>query len=258
MAGTKVQARIEQPYRVRFDECGADGTLRSSGYLRYAQEMAWIHSERAGFDRDWYTARSLTWLVRCLELDLLEPIGDGDTIRASTEVVGFRRVWARRRSEFMGAADDRIRAVALTDWVLLGPKGPMTAPPELQDRFETPLVPFAPRRVPAVPVPADVHDVSFGVRRRDVDPLGHVNNATYLDYLEEVVAGADGERDLALLPRRYRLEYLVAAEPGTRLRARCWPVEQGWRFQLDGLGSLEGQTLLRATLETEPSAWVGG
>ena len=31
--------RLERGYRVRFDEAGPDGTLRSSGYLRYAQDL---------------------------------------------------------------------------------------------------------------------------------------------------------------------------------------------------------------------------
>ena len=251
----KVAGRIEQPYRVRFDECGVDAQLRSSAYLRYAQELAWVHSDKAGLDREWYAARELGWLVRCLELEVLAPIAHGETMRVSTEVGGLRRVWARRRSEFRGADDQRIRAVALTDWVLLGPTGLVSPPQEIRDRFDAPLVPFSPGRVPAMAVPDDAQDVSFGVRRRDLDPLGHVNNATYLDYLEEAVAGAGGDDDLAALPRRYRLEYLVSAEAGARLRARTWRVPEGWRFLLEGQ---DGTTLLRAELESAPGLFVGG
>ena len=49
--------RIEHEYRVRFDEADAEGWLRPSGLLRYAQDMAWRHSTEAGFDRGWYDAR---------------------------------------------------------------------------------------------------------------------------------------------------------------------------------------------------------
>ena len=56
--------RIERTYRVRFDEAGPDGSLKSGGYLRFAQDLAWIHSESGGFGRDWYSERGLTWLVR--------------------------------------------------------------------------------------------------------------------------------------------------------------------------------------------------
>ena len=34
------------------------------GHLRFAQDLAWIHSESAGFGREWYADRQLTWLVR--------------------------------------------------------------------------------------------------------------------------------------------------------------------------------------------------
>ena len=95
-----VERRIERPYRVRFDEAGPDGELRASGYLRFAQDLAWIHSESAGFGRDWYAERGLTWLVRAIELDVLYGVPYGSELDVSTEVIGFRRVWARRRSEF--------------------------------------------------------------------------------------------------------------------------------------------------------------
>ena len=32
-------------YRVRFDEAGADGRVRTGSLLRYAQDIAWRHSE---------------------------------------------------------------------------------------------------------------------------------------------------------------------------------------------------------------------
>jgi len=37
-----VQARFEAEYRVRFDETDRGGLLRSSGYLRFAQDAAWL------------------------------------------------------------------------------------------------------------------------------------------------------------------------------------------------------------------------
>src|SRR5215213_5141450 len=66
-------------YRVRFDEAGPDGLVRSSALLRYAQDVAWRHSEHLGFDRGWYQARGLGWVVRGLELEVREPIPMGHT-----------------------------------------------------------------------------------------------------------------------------------------------------------------------------------
>ena len=61
------------------------GRLRPSGYLRYAQDMAWRHSESAGFGRDWYAERSLTWLVRNVSLHLVAAVTYGEQITLTTE-----------------------------------------------------------------------------------------------------------------------------------------------------------------------------
>ncbi len=117
------QRRIERPYRVRFDEAGPDGYLRASGFLRFAQDLAWIHSESASFGRDWYSTRGLTWLVRAIELDVLENVEYGSSLDVSTEVVGFRRVWARRRSEFKPAGREKMVGLAITERLLLNSAG---------------------------------------------------------------------------------------------------------------------------------------
>ena len=81
--------RLEHDYRVRFDEAGPDGLLRASGYLRFAQDLAWLHSESGGFGREWYSERGLTWLVRAIELDIVGEVDYGARLTVSTEVIGF-------------------------------------------------------------------------------------------------------------------------------------------------------------------------
>ena len=72
-----VGVTYDAAYRVRFDEAGPDGRLRTSGLLRYTQDLAARHSEALGYDRAWYRARGLTWLVRTAELDVRAPIPYG-------------------------------------------------------------------------------------------------------------------------------------------------------------------------------------
>src|SRR5690349_16176215 len=109
-------------YRVRFDEAGPDGRMRTSALLRYAQDVAWRHSEFLGFDRPWYAERGLAWVVRAVDLEVLAPIPMGHTLRVSTAVIGHRRIWARRRGECR-LADGSVAAVVTTDWVLLDARG---------------------------------------------------------------------------------------------------------------------------------------
>lgn len=198
-------------YRVRFDEAGPDGNLRTSALLRYAQDVAWRHSERLGFDRAWYQERGLGWVVRGVELELAAPIPLGTTLRVTTAVVGHRRIWARRLGECR-FADGRLAARVTTDWVLLDRRGRVVRiPDDFGVAFTNPEVRSEILRLPAeTDAPAASH--TLAVRPSDLDPLDHVNNAVYVDWLEEALeacgwqSGASGPAAGTL-----RIEYLASA-----------------------------------------------
>lgn len=252
-----LERRIERTYRVRFDEAGPDGNLRSGGFLRFAQDLAWIHSESAGFDRDWYGERGLFWLVRGVELDILDLVEFGSELVVSTEVIGFRRVIARRRSEFHLPGTERPVAEALTDWVLLNNAGrPVRPPTEIPEAFGA-AADFTPLRVELTETPQDAHARSFVVRRSETDPMAHVNNAGYLDYLDEQYLSVfDAPIDAPLpVPRRYRAEFVGSATPGATVVGRNWQAQPAWSYRLT---DETGAQLFRASLEVDPAMWVGG
>ena len=157
-------AGFEAVYRVRFDEAGPDGRLRTSGLLRYTQDLAAQHSEALGYDRAWYAARGLTWLVRAAEVEVLRAIPYGVDLLGTTRVVGFRRVWSRRESTF--SLDGEAVAVVRIDWVLLDERG---APTRIPPEFET----FFPSRRTERADPAGAGDARAGSRgRRAADDRG--------------------------------------------------------------------------------------
>ena len=120
-----------EPFRVRFDEAGADGTLRTSAYLRWMQDAASVHSSMAGYTREWYRDHGIFWVVRHLDLRVHTASHPGEVLAVSTEVLGFRRIWARRRSEFR-AGDGSLAAEADVDWVLTTAAGrPTQVPAEI-------------------------------------------------------------------------------------------------------------------------------
>jgi acyl-ACP thioesterase len=200
-------------YRVRFDEAGPNGNVRASTLLRYAQDVAWRHSEQLGFDRAWYRERSLGWVVRAVDLEVHEPIPMGHTLRVTTAVVGHRRIWARRLGECR-LADGRLAARVTTDWVLLDARNRLVRiPADFGLAFVNPEVQSEILRVPA-PGDAPARSITFAVRPSDLDPLDHVNNAVYLDWLEEALAAAGWAPASATLPSSTRLEYLASAERG--------------------------------------------
>jgi acyl-ACP thioesterase len=250
-----VPQRIERLYRVRFDEAGGDGQLRSSGYLRFAQDLAWIHSETAGFGREWYGERQLTWLVRGVELDVLDDVEYGSEIVVTTQVIGFRRVVARRRTEIHLAESGRTVAVVITDWVLLNGAGrPIRPPDEILNAFVGTSEDFAPLRVRLDDIPGTAARSLFAVRRSETDPMDHVNNAAYIDYVDEQFARAMGASRLPL-PRRYRAEFVGPAVTGSIVTASTWDAGLAWTCRL---ADAEGRDVLRAVVETDQGLWVGG
>jgi acyl-ACP thioesterase len=220
--------RIEHAYRVRFDEAGADGWLRPSGLLRYAQDMAWRHSEEAGFDRDWYAERGMNWVVRNVQVAIERRITYGDALAISTEVIGWRHVWVRRRCHIRrvdrGAdAASELMATVDTDWVLLTEDArPARVPREIADYFSSETA-FTRDRVVLPEPTGGVTTLSTRVRPIDVDPLRHMNNAAYLDLVADAMAHmSDGQRPADA--DCYRIGYVRPALPGSAIVVRCWPV----------------------------------
>lgn len=233
------------PFRVRFDEAGPDGLLRTSALLRYAQDLAGHHSAERGFTRAWYAERGLVWLARAAEVGVLGSMRVGDEIVGTTRVVGWRRVWARRRTDFVDGSG-RLVAWTHVDCVLLdGRASPTRIPPEFDAVFAAPKADFPLGRVPLDGAPADARTTRFRVRPQELDPMDHANNAVYADWLEEGVIDAGGVDATRAIPRTARLEYARAAERGSELVALTWPDALGWSCRISGE---DGTELLRARL----------
>jgi medium-chain acyl-[acyl-carrier-protein] hydrolase len=242
VAANAADQGFEGLYRIRFDEADGEGTLRPSGYVRYAQDLAWQHSEARGFDRAWYGERGIGWLVRWVQLEMIEPVQYGATVRVTTEVEGGRRSWARRHTEAHGE-DGRLHAIVLTDWILMSDRGrPARVPDEIVRAFSGGAEVEAGRVVLDEPPPG-AQMVELTVRPQDVDPMRHVNNAIYFDYVDEVLAriGVDGGTNR----RCYRLEFLRPAMPDERLHATAW--RDGAEIMLLLTGAA-GDAVLRASV----------
>lgn len=236
------------PFRVRFDEAGPDGRLRTSVLLRYAQDLAWYHSAQRGFTRAWYAGRGLLWLARAAEVAVVAPMRVGDELTGTTRVTGWRRVWARRRTEFADA-DGSLRGWTHVDWVLLDERGaPTRIPPEFDGTFGAPPATFQLGRVALPAPPPEAEVATFAVRPHELDPMDHANNAVYADWLEErviAVGAAEGVAATRALPRIARLEYARAAESGAIVTSHTWRLAGSWACRLSDAA---GNDLLRASL----------
>lgn len=234
-------------YRVRFDEATPDGLVRGSALLGYVQDVAWRHSEALGFPRDWYRERGVAWLVRAVEVRVRAAISDGETVVVTTRLTGYRKVMARRET-VVASAGGESSAVVLIDWAMTDGRAPVRIPAEFESAPIDGPGPFTPIRVDLPPSSPEATVLRLSPRPRELDPMNHVNNGVYLDWLDEAVAaaGTAGEAATARLPRTYRLEYLRPAGPGAALVAAAWRDGPGWAHRLT---DQEGADLLRGRLD---------
>jgi acyl-ACP thioesterase len=238
--------RIVRPYRVRFEEATPDESVRTAILLAWAADCAWQHSTLLGFGREWYSQRGLVWLIRAIQVDVLAPIPTYAEARVSTRVVGFRRVACRRESEVFGPSGELAARLEI-DWVMTNGRGvPARIPVDFLEFTSEPSATFEMHKVALPEAPADAAERRFHVRRRELDPMDHVNNSVYLDYFEQLLEDAGQVELLRSVPRRCALEYAAPAAHGELLTGRAWQHDGGWAYRLC---RDDGTDVLRARLE---------
>lgn len=228
----------ERSFRVRHHECDIHRIVRDASYLRFMQETAFDASAAAGYGQRRYVAIGKLWLIRETDVDFISPLRYGDAVRVKTWVADFRRVQSRRMYELTKEESGELVARAHTDWAFLDratgrptlipdeiitaffPEG---APTEVHPRQHFPVAP---------PPPPGIVVLRRRVEWRDLDAVGHVNNATYADYVEDIArqaaanygwsAAAMEEKGFDLATREMNIDYRMPALPGDELEITTW------------------------------------
>jgi acyl-CoA thioester hydrolase len=225
-------------FRVRFYECDANGHLNSAYYLRYMQETAFDASAAAGYDMARYDQMQRHWLIRESQVEYLLPLRYNQCVAVTTWIADFRRVTSRRAYEFRLAETGELAARAFTDWVFLETVNnrPSTIPQGLMDDFFPEGAPehFPPRKsFPASPPPPPgVFCMYRRVAWQDIDTMQHVNNAVYMEYINEcsfqVCAAFHWpwqrmvEQGFVIFLRQAHLQYLQPAILDDELKITTW------------------------------------
>ncbi len=238
---TMTAAIFKRTFRVRNYECDAYGHVNNANYLRYMQETAIDASAAVGWDEARYQAAGTMWLIRETDIEYLAPLHFGDSVEITTWVGDFRRVRSRRFYELRKVGGELV-ARGSTDWVYINrttaqPASiPITmisdfAPPDLAmpgDTTETlQVLPSRKKFPPAPPPPPGIFTMTRTAEWRDIDPAGHVNNATYMNYMEEAAIQAAKSfgwsvnrmraEGFAIVARRHQIEYRTQVQLGDEI-----------------------------------------
>jgi acyl-CoA thioester hydrolase len=178
-----------EPFKARHYECDPYGNLHYATYLGYMQEAAFAGSAAVGYSDVRYAQLNYQWLAYETGIEYFAPLRYGNAFTVKTWVHDFRRVRSLRKYEFYRGG--QLMARASTDWVLLDLETlrPITVPPEMVEAYAAgDSVAAVPRQDP-LPKSRQPETGLFTLRRRvkwrDLDPVAHVNNATYIHFADD-------------------------------------------------------------------------
>ena len=86
--------------------------------------------------------------------------------------------------------------------------------------------------------------------------MDHANNAVYLDWLEESIldlGAPEGAATLGAVPRRYRMEFVLAVESGAELDGAAWRDDDGWSYRLAGGDGGSDRFRARVSIGPDPA-----
>lgn len=125
-------------WRVRAYEIDSNGHVNNAVYLNWAEEIAGLHAEAAGYGRQWVRDHGGAWVVHHADVTWRRPALLGDEVEISVRVEsvrgarGIRRTWIRR------VADGELLAELLVEWawVRASDGRPTQVPRELVELVE--------------------------------------------------------------------------------------------------------------------------
>ena len=219
-------------FRVRSYECDANGHVNNAVYQQYLEDGATCASAALGFPMAWYAARGETWFLRAVRISYLQPCRANDELTLTTWISSRQRVRSNRQYEVArGDGATVLRATAEWVYVDLNTGRPRSIPTELTSEciHETPDN-VEPLKLTAPTADGRVFTWRHDVRRYELDVNQHVNNAVYLNWLEESKLRACAEAgwslekmresDLLVLQTRHDTEYLAPVRYGDEVEIR--------------------------------------
>jgi acyl-ACP thioesterase len=180
-------ARIYRAARhVHLGDVNGSGAMRLEALARFLQDVATDDALEAGLRAQ----LGGTWVLRRLAVEIAEPAQFNDDVEFATFCSGWGPSWAERRTDMAGGTGEVLaRTVAI--WVIIDQAG--GRPINLGDEFfEIYGAGARDRRVSArlrhPRPPIDAARRPWPLRESDFDFLDHVNNARYLEAVEDELA----------------------------------------------------------------------
>lgn len=219
---------FQADYRVRTGDVDQEMRVRLDSVARYLQDVANDNIEAAEFH-----ATDPFWIVRRTVIDVVRPITWPATVTAQRWCGALSTRWTNMRVRLTAKhetnrfnpnprPDGLIETEAF--WINVNEQGmPSRLSDEafemlssMTDEHRLRWKPMNPEKAPA-PEDIELPDREHVLRSTDFDPFKHLNNAAYLEAVEDELVD---HPDLVDVPHRVVIEYLRPIVPGTRITLR--------------------------------------
>ncbi|NLU81608.1 acyl-ACP thioesterase domain-containing protein [Rhodococcus sp. HNM0569] len=195
---------FDTSWPIRTGDVDASSRLRFDGVARYLQDIGNDNLEAIdALDTHPY------WIVRRTVIDVVRPTTGTERVALRRWCSGFSTRWADMRVQITSESG----ALLETSGFWINISGETGMPTRMSDGFLAGLTRSTDEHrlkwkqwLPKTP-PADASVRHFPLRRTDIDPFDHVNNAAYWHAVEELLAEPESAH-LATVPHRAVVEYL--------------------------------------------------
>lgn len=188
-----------------------NGKIRLTCLADLLQEIAWRHADSADFGRNLLESKQM-WVLSRLEIKVEKFPKWGDRLQLFTGGRGAEKLFAFR--EFMvWDQDQQVVARAMSSWLLLHietkriQKPDLVLPAELFDPSNAPV--WQPEKLAVKGGFSTQEEIQ--VRQSDLDLYHHVNNTSYIRWVENFLA------DAGFFPSQISINYLSECLSGDRV-----------------------------------------
>lgn len=222
------------PFKVRLYELDSLGHVNNAVYLRYCEQAAMEASESVGYTLERYREKGWIWVIKHTILEHVAPAFYGDTIEVTTWVSQITPASTFREYLLTRQSDGALIARARSRWVLLDARNgrPIRMPQEMREVFRPngriAVRDLKPMRGERLVEKAKTFQHFRKVQRYELDSAGHVNNAVYLNWLEqakfEAIASVGytsaqlKKMGITIVQVRAEIEYIKPAMEGDELK----------------------------------------
>ena len=207
----KPSFQFQKDFEVRSYQVDPEGKLSLTALSNLFQEIAWRHADSADFGRN-LQEQDLSWILSRIEIKCENLPSWGDSIKVYTAGRGVDKLFAFREFLITNPAGD-ILAQAMSSWVLMNvvtkrifrPENAL--PAKLFDPNEKPA--WQPEKIRLVG--EKLKSEKLKVRHSDLDLNNHVNNTSYVQWVENILR----ENGCHTLP--FLINYLAECVMGDEL-----------------------------------------